>query len=130
MIRIKPISHHVSDQFRALEAKQRDCRFSYEVDSNSSMFKEYKQLGCLFECRLKFAIINARCIPWDYPMPPGVEHKYLETCFSNKNGSAISNLAQFHKLMDSKESMADCDCIQDCEHVTYEPQVYLYLFFT
>lgn len=123
VIRLKPVSHHVSAEFRAVEAEKRDCRFSYEGDRNSSMFKDYKQLGCLFECSLIYAITNVGCIPWDYPVPAGLDQADFDICVSNKNGSKISNLALFHQLMESKESMADCKCMPDCEKVTYEPQV-------
>ena len=125
MIRLKPVSHHTSAEFKAVDAEERDCRFSNEFDRDSSMFNEYKHAGCLFECSLKFAITKAKCIPWDYPLPAGLAENDFELCTSFKNGSQISNLALFHQRMDSKDSMAHCKCIPDCEKVTYEPQVCL-----
>lgn len=87
------------------------------------MFKQYKQLGCMFECRLRYAAMNSRCIPWDYPVPGGQEESNFDVCVANSNGANISNLALFQKLMDSEESMANCYCSPDCEQVTFKPQV-------
>ena len=90
------------------------------------MFKNYKQLGCMFECRLKYAITNSGCIPWNYPVPGGVNEADFDVCVSNiQKENDTSNLALFHILMESEESMANCNCFDDCEKVTFEPQVNL-----
>ena len=88
------------------------------------MFKQYKQLGCMFECRLKYAIINSGCIPWNYPVPGGMNEAEFDVCVAHiQKENDTSNLALFHILMESEESMVNCNCIPDCEQVTFEPQV-------
>ena len=88
------------------------------------MFIQYKQLGCMFECRLKFAIISSGCIPWDYPVPGGMDEAKFDVCVANKNGS--DTLASFQQVMDSEKSIRNCKCIPDCQEVKYEPQVCMY----
>ena len=43
--------------------EKRSCLFADE--SISQMFWNYSKAGCVFECQLQAARINASCIPWD-----------------------------------------------------------------
>ena len=79
VIRVKPVKHVASDKFKAVRKKKRFCRFPNE-QSRPSMFKRYSQSGCLFECRLKYAIVKAGCIPWDYPVPSGIDERAYPMC--------------------------------------------------
>ena len=88
------------------------------------MFKQYNKAGCIFECRLKYALKEANCIPWDFPLP--LEHQEVPICVSNnpyqnvRVPSAVDNLTVFYDFMVSKESLQDCNCPDDCEGVSYE----------
>ena len=88
-----------------------------------SMFKKYNKAGCIFECRLRYALKHANCIPWDYPLP--LEHQEVPICVSQPSQvpSMVPNLTIFYNHMVSKESLQDCDCWDDCEGATYELQV-------
>ena len=123
VIRIKPVQHLATESFKMETIEDRSCRFTHELGANTSMFKQYKQLGCMFECRLNYAITSSGCIPWNYPVPGGLEESNFDICVANSYGLNSSNLALFQQLMDSEESMANCECSPDCEQVTYEPQV-------
>ena len=87
------------------------------------MFKKYNKAGCIFECRPRYALKHANCIPWDYPLP--LEHQEVPICVSQPSRvpSMVPNLTVFYNHMVSKESLQDCDCWDDCEGVTYELQV-------
>ena len=86
-------------------------------------------MGCLFECRLKFAITGARCIPWNYPIPEGINEADFETCLNIADGTVSGNLAVFQSAIESENSTKDCDCMPDCEEVTFKPQVRLFSYF-
>ena len=67
-LRVSPLIHNVSDDFRSLPKAMRQCRFSHELDpSKKSMFNFYSQRGCLFECALKAGKSLYNCTPWNYP---------------------------------------------------------------
>ena len=85
------------------------------------MFKTYRQKGCHFECRLRYAAHHANCIPWDYPIPKGFEG--IAICLSQLNGTNL--LREFHDGMDDPNSLKNCsyDCLPDCEEVKYDTQV-------
>ena len=57
--------------------------------SAPSMFKHYRNSGCVFECRLKYAITKANCIPWDYPVPSGIDEAEYDMCVSDAKGKII-----------------------------------------
>ena len=90
------------------------------------MLTLYREEGCLFECRLRFAAKNAGCIPWDYPMPRNLSDMPLCT---SSSGNYYSNLGisrtleKFEQLMNSNRSLANCNCLTNCEEVEYETQV-------
>ena len=94
----------------------------------NSMFNEYSQKGCVFECRVQNTYNNIGCIPWDYPIPPSVNEKHVEICNSMET-NADSKLAAFEKYMNSKESIENCNCLPDCEQQVFEAQVSLSTLF-
>ncbi len=53
--------------------EKRKCRFSHEHHaSDASLFKQYSQSSCLFECKLRKALADPEkpsCLPWDFPHP-------------------------------------------------------------
>ena len=86
------------------------------------MFKTYRQKGCHFECRLRYAARLANCIPWDYPIPKGFEG--IAICLAVLNGNGTNSLKIFHDKMDDPNSLKNCsyDCLPDCEEVKFNIQ--------
>ena len=93
-----------------------------EASYNDSMFMQYNTLGCMFECRLNYSIMHSKCIPWDYPIPGGLNATKYGVCVAGPSHSE-GRIKFFQELMDSDTSMKNCDCKPDCEHVKHEPQV-------
>ena len=83
------------------------------------MFRAYTKRGCQFECRLRDAAAHAKCIPWDYPMPKDLEG--IEICLTMLNATT-NPLGKFHARMDDPQPLQNCDCLPDCEEITYETQ--------
>ena len=44
------------------------------------MFKQYRQQGCQFECRVKKSAEMAGCVPWDYPLPTNFNKDSWSIC--------------------------------------------------
>ena len=86
------MQHVASEKFKAAGKKHRGCRFPNE-QSRPSMFKRYSQSGCLFECRLKYAIVKAGCIPWDYPVPSGIDERAYPMCTSGDAQESTLNFS-------------------------------------
>ena len=86
------------------------------------MFKFYRQKGCQFECRLRYAAALAGCIPWDYPIPKGLEG--IAMCISSSGQDGNNTLRHFLMMMDDPNSLNNCDfdCLPDCDEVKYEIQ--------
>ena len=79
------------------------------------MFKEYTEEGCLFECKLKRAAKSSKCIPWDYPVPKGLEDMPICTMGS---GTTMETF----ELHMNEPDVSMCDCLPDCHVVNYETQ--------
>ena len=93
------------------------------------MFRNYTQEGCIFECQLKNAFETIGCLPWDYPVPPQLEKQdtnHIRMCNSSSSTSE-SDLARFEDYMNSVNSTINCDCLSDCEEVSFEIQVHILL---
>ena len=82
------------------------------------MLKHYRKEGCLFECRIRFAADKAGCIPWDYPLPQNISD--IPLCKSSVDDQTLE---QFGQYMDSEKSLANCNCLSNCQEVKYETQV-------
>ena len=78
------------------------------------MFTFYRQKGCLFECKVRYSANRTGCTPWDFPVPK--ELSTMKFC----NGQ---DLLKFNQFMDYPISHQTCDCLPDCEEVTFETQV-------
>ena len=85
------------------------------------MFKTYREEGCLFECRLRYAQNLTNCIPWDFPVPEDLDD--VEICLTWHDG--INKLKEFEAIMDDLDVRETCSssCLPDCEKITYETQV-------
>ena len=84
------------------------------------MFKFYRQEGCQFECRLRNSAKVANCIPWDYPIPPGIYG--IDICTDENLGGPITSFKNFSRIMSDPEYLRNCSCLPNCEEVTYETQ--------
>ena len=84
------------------------------------MFKEYSRRGCQFECRLRDAAAHANCIPWDYPVPIGLEG--YEICLSSPRINNSNALKIFQDRMDDPHSLKHCKCLPDCKEIIYKTQ--------
>ena len=83
------------------------------------MFSFYKQKGCLFECKIRYVTDMLGCTPWDIPVP--IELSAMTFCNGDK-------LLEFNQLLDNPISQKECDCLPDCEEVTFETHVILFIF--
>ena len=83
------------------------------------MFKTYTKRGCQFECRLRDAAAHANCVPWNYPLPKDLEG--IQICLTWLN-ETTNPLKKFHARMDDPKSLHKCDCLPDCEEITYKTQ--------
>ncbi len=89
------------------------------LSDSKSIFLNYTQKACLFECTVRQAIDKADCLPWDYPIPKLSWSKDLRVCLNNLDSNEIQ---AFNAAMDEADTKV-CDCMPDCEGVTYDIQV-------
>ena len=57
---------NTSPNFEALTQNVRNCLFSHEA-KNLSYFRNYSKSGCNYECALRQAIEDCKCVPWNMP---------------------------------------------------------------
>ncbi len=90
---------------------KRKCRFSNEHHNNDkSLFKNYSQSSCLFECALQKSLENPdkpNCLPWDLPHP----EENITVCHG------IDDYLEEYPL-DTKQA-DECDCPFDCNVLGY-----------
>ena len=104
---VKPTEYSATDNFKDLSIKQRKCRFSHEhPDPENSLFKYYSQSTCSFECKLRQAYEFTKCTPWFY-----WAEDWQELCDGQKT---MDFVAEF-----SFAPSDSCDCLEDCESVSY-----------
>ena len=90
---------------------QRKCRLRNENPNPESMFKYYTQKSCQFECALATALKNSGCIPFNMP------HLYKEA--GDEALCTRDHLAYFEQNMTDSSTLSHCDCLPDCEGVTF-----------
>ena len=86
--------------------------------NDQTLFKIYRQKGCQFECRLRYAANFTNCIPWDYPVPDDLDG--IDICLSERDGRNM--LKEFGLKMDDPDALESCDCLPDCEEIKYDTQ--------
>ena len=99
---ITPSQIVTSSSAKGLGEEDRKCRFRFESGS-LSLFTEYTQSACLFECQLRDAHNKCHCIPWNYPQfEEGIPicHRFTQDCFERAMANTSSSKA--------------CDCPFDC----------------
>lgn len=54
-----------------LDAEQRQC--AYDEELKLDYFQFYSPVNCLTECRMKYILKVCDCLPFYYPIPPGLQ---------------------------------------------------------
>ena len=106
-IDITPTGRVSTNEFKALNFKQRQCHLKNE-GLKSSIFKIYTENNCKYECHVSLAQNLCKCIPWDYMLVERMEEcdVFGRTCFVN----AMKNLNR-HPINQCKHCMKECDFI-------------------
>jgi hypothetical protein len=62
------------------------------------------------------------CIPWDYPIPRGINSKTLSVCMSYEGDGFNNSLLAFDKAMGDVNNTKNCDevCLPNCDETTYK----------
>ena len=106
-IRITPSQTVTSPDTLHMPKEHRGCQFQHEND-DMTIFKVYTEANCNFECKLKIALENCHCMPWDYPH----FNDSVATC--DRFGGLC-----FKMFLDHDETMKQCQCLPDCTTTTY-----------
>lgn len=110
-IQIYANQHATSDDFQSLDLNVRKCRYSHENPfGNVSLFKQYNQKSCSFECKLRICERTLKCIPWF--LPP--VNASLPLC-----DGFWTYIFQHYMGTDHDENCQMCQ--PDCELITFHP---------
>jgi hypothetical protein len=62
------------------------------------------------------------CIPWDYPLPAGLNSTNLPTCNSFEGGGYNNSLLAFDNAMKDSNNTRNCEkmCLPNCDETTYD----------
>jgi hypothetical protein len=66
-VEVTPFGQSVTDQFKLIDQKDRNCLLSTEIFPTSKLKVQTKQ-NCMYECKVYYAIGHCGCIPWDFPL--------------------------------------------------------------
>ncbi len=98
-----------SNNLRSLSNETRKCLYSDEA-TDLTIFKNYSQSACQFECLVKHARSICQCTPWDFPFEDGI-------------GISICNLYGYYCFEESLKNTTylnkECHCLSDCNIVDY-----------
>uniref|UniRef100_A0A182NJB3 Sodium channel protein Nach n=1 Tax=Anopheles dirus TaxID=7168 RepID=A0A182NJB3_9DIPT len=105
---------------RSLSIQQRKCRFPHE--SNLKFFPEYYSYGlCLLECKFYLFLKHCDCIPYFYQISdPSKYCKLAQLACVELYHSYIS----FLTADELREIFGACNCIKNCDDVTFTLQQY------
>ncbi len=98
----------------ALDPEKRNCHTREENDK-LRLFNIYSQSACMFECKLKLAIMECNCSAWDYPR----FDPEANLCLGSE-----ANLC-FHNVLEAETLNNECGCLNDCEYVNYEVDIHV-----
>ena len=100
-----------ADSKEKLSSDQRRCRLRNEMVKKDTIFLQYSQKRCIFECKLNSAKREARCLPWNI-FHSNREMTHAPVC--TRNWTSV-----FEEAFDEK----DCsdDCLRDCDGFLYTP---------
>ena len=66
IVYITPRATKVDDDGKELTEYQRHCRLNEDTDQ-LDIFNVYTKSACMFECKMKEAMMRCGCVPWNYP---------------------------------------------------------------
>ena len=104
---ISPSQIVTSEAAKNLPISKRNCLFQHE-SRRLSLFREYSQSNCVFECQLNVAYDKCHCIPWDYP------HLNDSMNICDRFGRDC-----FEKFMANSTFIKNCDCLPECATTRY-----------
>ncbi|XP_059083937.1 uncharacterized protein LOC131881173 [Tigriopus californicus] len=107
---ITPQVHTAEESLRSMSLEKRKCQFQDE-SSDSLLFKSYSQTNCQLECRLKFAVEQCDCLPWNYPHMV-LDGQLTKLC-DYRGNYCVENI--LHRSITWQE----CPCYPPCETITY-----------
>ncbi len=113
-IRVSPTVTFTDESGMALDPKSRNCLARHESEK-LKVFSAYTQSACLFECKLEYALKVCNCTAWDYPR---IESS-AKVCLPNGAEQC------FAKVMKADAQFMECDCPNDCHHITYNVDVHV-----
>ncbi len=113
-IRVSPTLTVTDSSGLAMKPETRNC-YTKNDNDGLKVHNIYSQSACLFECKLKNAARLCKCSAWDYPrIEPSTDiclNKTMAQCFQDIMANDIYG--------------SDCDCLNDCEHVTYNMDLHV-----
>ena len=104
---ITPSQIITSPNAKSLSVDKRQCLFRDEMKSGS-IFNDYTQVNCQFECLLKSSYEKCHCVPWDFP-------KLNETW----KICDLFGRECFKTLMKNTTESSKCNCPLDCATTRY-----------
>ena len=112
-IRVTPYGRRSSDQLKALNIEQRNCKLEEEVEG-TSIFKIYTEGNCRYECEVELAIKMCKCAPWDFIHVSPMEEcdVFGRTCFYDAMKSMTMNYQDLCR-----------HCIQGCDNMKYKKEI-------
>ncbi len=111
---VEPVEMVADPDLKDIAADKRGCNFPEDTDGFVTLFTEYSQPGCQFECMLKFAWDFCKCTPWDMPGFPGQNQTILCDTYSTWC---------FLHAFKQRQHLKDCHCPIDCNTVKYSVDV-------
>ena len=117
LIKVTPFSIKAADRLRYLKPQKRGENGCFLRDETSEpegiMFKEYKKVNCLLECKLNHVIKEIGCAPWDVDIPVEEGTKNPPICLFKQTK------AFRHAFLSLNEDDHCLHCRDDCELTTY-----------
>ena len=110
---VTPVQHLATDGFKELGVDKRGCKHMDENDAGL-LFNYYTHKSCMFECRLKKTIDKLKCTAWE--LPHSKDWEGIALCTADY-------LDEFNYLMTTKAMSSDCECLPDCEEVTFDTKI-------
>ncbi len=108
LIQVTPtIIHSTPELVTGFSPDKRNCLDKTEI-SRGSVFKQYSNANCVFECNLVLATSKCGCVPWDFPRQDGT------TPMCAPKGSTC-----FRQAISAMETERCGHCIPDCNTVHY-----------
>ena len=125
-IKVKPSKQQSEELIQNVPIEHRKCRFQSEIEEFASM-RNYTQVHCRMECKIKLAEKMCGCRPWDYP-----DKELLNTTYQDKHTYILRTYHKETKLCDyfgkscfdkilRREGSQQCErnCLPNCNKISY-----------